>query len=370
MRALRSVLAIIGIALVGCAETPTASAPHDVRAEFSATARTVPITVMTRNLYLGANLAPMFALTDPNEIPFTVAGLWADVVANDFPARVVSIVNEIAGTEPQLIGLQEVAHYTLMGAGQPVVLDYLAVLLAELGARGLDYRVAAEVKNIDLTLPIFLPPQSLGQIEYYLRDVILARGDVQVANPAGFNYQTTLPLSAAGIPIVVPRGWTAVDATRHGTTVRFVNTHLEAFHPLVNQLQAMELADILGPENRAVILAGDINSGPGDPDARPAYTVLQAAGFEDAWTTANPGKDGFTCCFPDHLEDDLERPLFMRIDMVLFRQPSEAGPSVDHVSATLVGAAEGDRIWSDAVGALLWPSDHAGVAATLHHRWR
>jgi endonuclease/exonuclease/phosphatase family metal-dependent hydrolase len=335
--------------------------------DMAAGARFVPITAMSRNLYLGSELGTIFSVTEPNEIPFVVATRWSNVVANDFPTRARALAEEIAREKPQLVGLQEVSRYHLMAPGQPVhVLDYLAVLLGAMHARGLDYRVVVSVDNLDLPMPI-VTPTGLGDIRFDLRDVILARADVTTGNPQTGRYPVNLTVPTAAGDITIPRGWTGVDATWHGTTVRFVNTHLEAFHPLINGLQADELVRILAAETRSVVLVGDINSGPGDPGNRPAYGIFQGAGFRDAWAEARPGQDGFTCCFGNLLSDPTPVPDH-RIDVVLYRQPVDGTTGVDHVSATMVGGRLGDRIWSDRAGALLWPSDHIGVVATLQYR--
>jgi endonuclease/exonuclease/phosphatase family metal-dependent hydrolase len=366
MRALRLPLLACAAVIASCADSPTAVESLRPEANVS-TPRSVPITVMSRNLYLGAELSPLFTLADPMQLPFVVASLWGDVQANDFATRAAAIAHEIAVQEPQLIGLQEVALYSAQAPDQPpVVLDYLALLQASLMARGLDYRVAASVDNISIELPYFTG-SSFGMINYTLRDIILARGDVQTSNAAAANYSAMLPLSVAGTPVFVPRGWTAVDATRYGTTIRFVNTHLESFHPVFNGLQAAELMGILAGEEKSVVLVGDINSGPGDPDNRPAYGIFQTAGFSDAWSSAHPGVDGFTCCFDDNLSE-LTRTPDHRIDVVLFRQPRNADVGVQRVSAATVGGAPGDRVWSTLAGAHLWPSDHLGGVATLQYR--
>jgi endonuclease/exonuclease/phosphatase family metal-dependent hydrolase len=309
----------------------------------------------------------MFTLAEPAQLPFVVAALWEDVLANDFPTRATAIAAEIAAREPQLIGLQEVALYHAFAPGEPpVVVDYLQLLQGALRARGLDYRVAVGVNNISVQLPYFTG-SSIGMISYTLRDVILARADVQTSNPAAANYGAMLPLSVAGNPLLVPRGWTAVDATRHGETIRFVNTHLESFHAGINGLQAAELMGILAGEQKSVVLVGDINSGPGDPDNRPAYGIFRTAGFADAWSIAQPDVAGFTCCFADDLSATTRTPDH-RIDVVLFRQPRNTDPAINHVSAATVGGDLGDRVWSIRAGAYLWPSDHLGLVATLQIR--
>jgi endonuclease/exonuclease/phosphatase family metal-dependent hydrolase len=367
MRATRMSLVLLCTAvLAGCADSPTTVPRSGAEAALSAGARNLPLTVMSRNLYLGTDLTPLFTVADPAQIPFQIAALWEKVVANDFPTRARAIAEEIAAEEPQLIGLQEVARYRIAAPGQQLqVLDYLDELLEALEARGLSYRPVAAVDNINLQLPM-VTATGLGGIDYLIRDVILARSDVEVSNATGANFQAALPLSVGGTLISVPRGWTAVDATRNGVTIRFVNTHLEAFHPLINGAQAQELAAVLASESRSVVLVGDINSGPGDPDNRPGYAILRNAGFLDAWTRANPGDAGFTCCFPEMLSEIAADPE-QRIDVALFRQPS-TGTGINHVSAATVGGEEGDRIWSTRASALLWPSDHLGVVATLHFR--
>jgi endonuclease/exonuclease/phosphatase family metal-dependent hydrolase len=362
----RPIFLFCTLILAGCVDSPTTVFTPGADVIPAASARNTPITVMSRNLYLGADLTPLFTATEPEQIPFRVAELWQDVVTNDFPTRAHAIAAEVAANEPQLIGLQEVARYQLLAPDKPVVvLDYLDELLRALSARGLNYRVVATVDNIHLQLPI-VTSTGLGGIDYLIRDVIIARADVEVSNSVGANFQVKLPVMVGGSEIPVLRGWTAVDATRQGTTIRFVNTHLEAFHPLVNGAQAQELAAILAMESRSVVLVGDINSGPGDPANRPGYAVFQMAGFSDSWSQANPGDAGFTCCFADMLSQTNEVP-GQRIDVVLYRQPG-TGTGIDHVSAATVGGMSTDRIWSTYASALLWPSDHLGVVATLHYR--
>jgi hypothetical protein len=73
----------------------------------------------------------------------------------------------------------------------------------------------------------------------------------------------------------------------------------------------------------------------------------------DAWIVARPGENGFTCC----QAEDLLNPLNLaseRIDLVLFR--GDFGV----MAADILGEDPADRTESG-----LWPSDHAGVAATL-----
>src|SRR5262249_35293714 len=65
------------------------------------------ITVMTRNLYLGTDLTPIFTAPNAPAMFAAVASRWAQTQANDFPARAQALADEIAASEPDLVGLQE-----------------------------------------------------------------------------------------------------------------------------------------------------------------------------------------------------------------------------------------------------------------------
>jgi hypothetical protein len=71
-------------------------------------------SVMSRNLYLGADLGVVLEVAQTGtqlEISAAVGQLWADVHTRDFPARAVSFVEEVAENQPHLIGLQEVSLF-------------------------------------------------------------------------------------------------------------------------------------------------------------------------------------------------------------------------------------------------------------------
>ena len=103
-----------------------------------------------------------------------------------------------------------------------------------------------------------------------------------------------------------------------------------------------------------VVFVGDFNAS-ATPPTDTAYGQFLAAGFVDAWTRKRPSDAGLTCCHLADLSNLTSVGVFTtRIDLILFRGDFR----VEDIR--LVGEEPGDRIPPG-----LWPSDHAGVVATL-----
>jgi endonuclease/exonuclease/phosphatase family metal-dependent hydrolase len=178
-------------------------------------------------------------------------------------------------------------------------------------------------------------------VRYTDRDVILARSDeLSLSNPQTQHFVHALVVPSALGNVTVLRSWESVDVTTRGRAVRFIATHLEAFDPVSQTGQAHEIAT--GPGNTALplILAGDMNSGPGTETF--GYDQLLQDRFSDTWTATQSGEPGFT--WPLYLEDPtvpFPAGPFERIDLVLTRgrvaaqADSRVGSSVpfgsDHV---------------------------------------
>jgi len=347
----------------------------------SATAETEEITVMTRNLYLGAEIKSVAAAETPEDFLIGVQEALMQITMNNFPARVEALAAEILDNKPHLIGLQEVHSFTLDGFnGPPPFRNHLEDLLNALSAQGASYTVAAVVKNLDIAIPF----PGFGVVGVMDRDVILARSDVMTEvvdltefcqlSLDGCNFQVIAEANTPVGTIGFERGFVAIDALIGNIRARFVNTHFEVrdvdptnpLSPAIQAGQAHELISILGslpnPLSVPVIMVGDINSSPADqiltfPELPypivPPYKQFVSSQYLDAWMLRPGTPKGHTCCQAEDLLNP-ESILSERIDMIFTSEEPE------RVRANVVGNDEDDRLPSG-----LWPSDHAGVVARM-----
>ena len=190
-----SVFVFIALAATACDRSPVEIEDDDVSVEEvpldpePTPPQTRAITVMTRNLYLGADLTPVMGAASPEEIPGVVGEVWSRIVLNDFPARAEAIAREIQSTRPDVVGLQEVAKFRIQSPGDFLVgnpqaataveYDYLMLLLDALEARGLSYRIASVVHNADIELPA-VTSTGLIDVRWTDHDVILVRDGIQI----------------------------------------------------------------------------------------------------------------------------------------------------------------------------------------------
>src|SRR4051794_8055119 len=78
----------------------------------------IELTVMTQNLYVGADSDPLLKAPDQATAVAAATAAFQQVLANNFPARAAAIAGEIqAAGGPLLIGLQEAA--LISGPGTP-----------------------------------------------------------------------------------------------------------------------------------------------------------------------------------------------------------------------------------------------------------
>jgi Endonuclease/Exonuclease/phosphatase family len=349
MGRLMAFVALAGALLGLTSPSPASAAPEPT------------VTVVTQNLYIGADLMPILAVQDLKDVPAAAGEVFAAVQASHPAARMAAVADEIAKRPADLVGLQEA---TLWRSGEfgsvptTVEFDFVQLLVDALAARGLSYEVVAITTNVDAHFPAFTAV-GLREIRITERDVILGRIDsgLQLSNVQTANFQANVVFLTLLGPFTSLRGWASVDATAGDTTMRFVTTHLEGLDPLVQLDQASEILAGPAATSLPVVLVCDCNSSAsaGDPDATPTYMRLRNEGFGDAWASKHPGADGLTCCQDADLRN-VPSALFERIDYILFLGDFD----VRH--ASLLGARPGDRTTKpDRV----WPSDHAGVSATL-----
>jgi endonuclease/exonuclease/phosphatase family metal-dependent hydrolase len=338
------------------------------------------ITVMTRNVFLGADLGPALSATTLDGAIDGAGVILHEVDATNFPDRAKPLAREIAMSEPDLVGLQEVALWRQQipsdlppeFGGTPateVKYDFLALLQQELEALDVHYQVVKVQEEFDQELPADLDGSNeTGGLfgaeldgRLTMRDVILARRGSSVRTGAtnGAHYTNMfVPLIGGVLPIPVERGWASTEVTVGGssTAFRFVNTHLEAFgDDTIREAQAKELFAPGGPldTNKQAILVGDLNSG---TEARHnihgtdqlAFQALLGFGMTDNGAI-------HSCCYSDLF--DPTQVFDHTVDHVLTK------PGLTTMDAFVTGNDPAERTPSG-----LWPSDHGGVVSTLELR--
>jgi endonuclease/exonuclease/phosphatase family metal-dependent hydrolase len=356
------------------------------------------VTVMTRNLYLGADLGPILSANTVDAAVDAGGEIVNQVHATKFPSvRAASLAAEIRKRKPDLVGLQEASWWRTgpvdlnAALGTPVASqtdpaggDFLADLLKKVNKKSkkkgaVRYVLAAVEPEFDAEFPVNDDGNGSGLAgadhneRLTMRDAILVRKGVgmKFKKPTGGHFNTLLRVELAGgiKSIDVTRGWVAINVNARGRSFRFVDTHLEAFDSEGSndtslgtsvgkgQIRAAQASQLVGPggparSKRPVILLGDMNS---DDDTvqpngdRDAYSVLRGGGFRER-STANP----LSCCLNDAF---------------LVGGPNsinEFDHQVDHVltNTKKIKFVQGFVDGRARVNGL-YPSDHAGVTSVL-----
>jgi endonuclease/exonuclease/phosphatase family metal-dependent hydrolase len=334
------------LAACGSDEEPSPAPPTEGPTTF---------TVMTQNLYLGADLD---LLTAPGaSLSETVDRIWAGVEATDFDARVKLVADGIQAADADVVGLQEATLWRMQAPGDRLLVpnatsvahDFLDTLERELVGRGLLYLVVNTIVNGDAELG------GASGTDYRLtdRDAILAKASLPITSTSSgtFPHLDTIELPpfsdlAPRLQAAVPRGWVAIEFSSGGRTVRLVNTHLEAFSADVASQAGARRLGVARPAEQPTIVLGDMNLPPGSEGY--GRFVATETGLSDAWTVAAPDP-GLTCCWSPDLRGGAYDK---RIDLVF---------STDEVRPTRAALVNRDE--RTATG--LAPSDHAGVVVVL-----
>ena len=295
----------------------------------TAEAEQQPIKVMSRNLYLGADVG--VALAKIPNMPAAAQFMWDQVQKTDFSQRKKILADQIRSESPDVIGIQEAtiwyckAHFW---SGKTEVFNFTQELLAELGG---DYIIAEKdgtqannpgysIGPIPFLTKVHDPKtfQSLfGQNDadcgFQIGDALLIKKSLaQYVNQVG-NSEYKAVYKVVPTLMEIYRGYSWADITVQGTNVRFVTTHLESLWD-ANKVpkaadQARQLVDDLKNTKSPIVVIGDFNSDPRDP--RPleapnpgeqptasekcpagatvcnAYKVMREAGFTDSGPDAS-----------------------------------------------------------------------------------
>jgi endonuclease/exonuclease/phosphatase family metal-dependent hydrolase len=353
---MRTSIPLLGAAVLGLLAPAVADGA-------STTDKPPALTVMSRNLYVGADIIRLGTATTPADEAQAATQLLQIVQQTNFPERANALAAEVARVKPDMIGVQEAARIRKTPDGvsdgpggtpaTEVVQDFLPILQSELNDAGQRYKVVAVQDELDAEVAT-----SLGyDVRAEQRDAILVRtgrgAKVRVRKALKGQYDDAFTVALAdGQTVSVPRGWEAMDGTAGGVKFRLVNTHLEGYSPAIGEAQAKELTGRggpAGPQRQGVILTGDMNADPRDPNtaARAPYEAIVDQGY------VNVLPRRLTCCLSETVNDPA--PSFTSdIDFIFTR------PKTKVLKTGIVGNRPSDRTASG-----LWPSDHVGVWATL-----
>jgi endonuclease/exonuclease/phosphatase family metal-dependent hydrolase len=385
--AVGGVSAAVMVAGFGVAPGVASGAPRPVSA--------VTMDVGIYNVYLGADLNPLFGASSLPDLISRASAIYAEVERTDFPQRADAIAELVADDAPDVLGLNEVALWETApwafvqtpGGPLPVVtgpytptFDFEQILLDALAAEGEPYTVVATNSNFtSATIPIAIPISPTLAARFTDHDLILVRDDalkhLTVSNVRSFNFSdaSLFSVNLLGLNVQVDRGWSTVDLTQRGRTFRFVNTHLEAFGttPLRDEwrnLQAAELVADLETSPHPLVVVGDINARPTlcqdfrqPPQFQDqnvvAYGLLEDAGLQEVWPLVYERDPCGPASWTSGQDDSLLEPstLDHRIDVVFVSEEFSA------LQAETIGEEPDDRTEPDG----FWPSDHAGSLAKI-----
>ena len=310
------------------------------------------LRVATYNVYLGADLTLIFGVRNSAHLLEQAGLVYQQLVGTDFPSRAEAIARLIARERIDIIGLQEVARWSLSPLrgdglqGEPVLwCDFLTELLHALARLEFPYDAHAINSNFGGGSAIS-DEQAMSVLGF---NVILVRRDSEIAVTASargvFKASFDIATGIDDLVLNISRSWGWVDATVGDIALRFVNTHTEAYDADTRHAQRDELLREVGDPATPVVIVGDFNSGPNTVDMPAAYT--------DAWTAGGVDGPGYTCGQAADLANE-ESQLAERIDYIWVRDATVA-------SCRVIGDIDTDRTHAKR----LWPSDHACVISDL-----
>lgn len=355
------------------------------------------VTVLSRNLYLGADVG--IALKLIPDFPAAAQFMWDQVKANDFTQRAPKLAQEAISNNADVIGIQEATiWYCKKNAWSKKVevLNFTKQFLEATKAQGSEYVLAkfegkkafnpgysiAAVPFLTMVIdPSTFQPlfgQDKAACGFVIGDALaikkeLANKVLRVGNTEYVDTYSIVPTL-----MTIYRGYTWADITIGNQPVRFITTHLESIWdegkiPYTAK-QARQLVKDLQNTTMPVVVIGDLNSDPRDPrpldapnpgeqpiasDACPvqkhncsAYWIMRDAGYIEAdpnpllpenysWGTSAllAGPDGMR--FDEAKKMGNEYGFSDRLDYVFIKN------GIKELSSTIIGNTwpENENVW-------------------------
>ncbi len=259
-------------------------------------------TVMSRNIYLGADVGVALDLIP--DMPAAAQFMWDQVNKNDFSKRSIALATEIQTYKPDVIGLQEATiWYCKKNAWSKKVevFNFTDQLLEALGG---DYVLASKDGKTAFNPGYSINPipfltmvkdprrfqklfgQDKAACGFQIGDALAIKKELstQVINVGNTEYEASY--SIVPTLMTIYRGYTWADIAIENIPVRFISTHLESIwdeNKVPNAAkQATQLIEDVRETNMPLVVIGDFNSDPRDPrPANAANPGLQPTASEE-----------------------------------------------------------------------------------------
>jgi len=251
-------------------------------------AATPTLTVMSRNIYLGADVGVALELI-PN-MPAAAQFMWDQVKKNDFSKRSITLASEIRKYQPDVIGLQEATTWFCKKhpwSKKTEVFNFTEDLLQSLNG---DYVLVSKDGTTALNPGYSINPipfltmvedpevfqKLFGKNEaacgFQIADALVIKRSLssQVIKVGNTEYEDSYTIVPTLMNIY--RGYTWADIKIGEIPVRFISTHLESIweeNKIPNSAkQANQLISDLKNTRMPTVVIGDFNSDPRDPRSK------------------------------------------------------------------------------------------------------
>lgn len=291
------------------------------------------VTVMTRNLYLGADVGVAMELI-PN-LSAAAQFMWDQVKATDFNKRAPKLAAEVIAERPDVIGIQEATIWYCKKSAwskRTEVFNFTEQFLAAIKAQGQDYVLTSKdgvtalntgysiaaipfvtmVKDPEIFQPLF--GQDKAACGFEIADALVIRADLSDKVLAVGNTEYEASYTVVPTIMTIYRGYSWADIQIGNTPIRFVTTHLESLwdeDKVPNAAkQAQQLITDLKETRNPIVIMGDFNSDPRDPrisddpnvGGQPAASKSCPAGGSECSAYRLMFEAGFKDVGPDSLD--------------------------------------------------------------------